>query len=313
MAAERSQNRSALKGGLIMLGIVAFCISIFFISDWRQRVRRHTELVVLTSNASWITPGSPVWIGGFEVGSVKGIQIRGAETDSAERVAIRVRVPRKYAVQVRRDSYARMTSRRLVSKPVIDLLPGSPSAPAIRDGDTLRMQPSGSIEGLMKRAIRVSINFDEMFKEVSKMKGPATHREDEIKRLNANFQNLSGELRDFMGTIEAGPLNDMSAIGDLLASLTHTSAQFSRALHIAAERARVARNDAEPSLRRLSARADSISNVIAGLNRQVAQTGGGLLLRAQRDSAIVKGLHRAKTQLDSLMAESKRNPLQFWF
>jgi hypothetical protein len=52
---------------------------------------------------------------------------------------------------------------------------------------------------------------------------------------------------------------------------------------------------------------------IASLQEAVNSGGGGLLVRAQKDSAIIKGLHRARNQLDSLIAETKSNPLRFWF
>ena len=84
-------------------------------------------------------------------------------------------------------------------------------------------------------------------------------------------------------------------------------------LEAAGERARAAHSDASPSLERLAAHADTISSILAELDTRVKQGGGGLMIRAQRDSAISKGLHRAQQLVDSLIAETKRNPLRFWF
>jgi hypothetical protein len=69
-------------------------------------------------------------------------------------------------------------------------------------------------------------------------------------------------------------------------------------------------SDVTAGLRRLQSRADSLT---ALLDSAAQSLSGGLLVRAQRDSALVHAVFRARAQLDSLIAETKRNPLRFFF
>jgi capsule polysaccharide export protein KpsE/RkpR len=114
-------------------------------------------------------------------------------------------------------------------------------------------------------------------------------------RLPRRYVKSDPEFKRMVGNLSA-------LIGDLRTSFTR-----------AAERASAAQSEAEPALRRLAARADTINAQIAQLQTAIAAGGGGLLVRAQTDSAIVKALHGAQLQMDSLIAETKRNPLRFWF
>ena len=59
----------------------------------------------------------------------------------------------------------------------------------------------------------------------------------------------------------------------------------------------------------MATRADSLSNRLRTLSEQFAN---GSVMRFSSDSAIQKTLRETKVELDSLMAETKRNPLRFW-
>ena len=58
---------------------------------------------------------------------------------------------------------------------------------------------------------------------------------------------------------------------------------------------------------------DTIRAILTDIQARIDAGGGGLLIRAQTDTAIIKAFHEAQVQLDSLIAETKRNPSRFWF
>ena len=70
----------------------------------------------------------------------------------------------------------------------------------------------------------------------------------------------------------------------------------------------------DPELRQaftgLQQRASGLSDQMKQLQDQFAN---GSLPRFAQDSAIMKALHAAQLELDSLMAITRRNPLRFWF
>lgn len=315
MAVDRSQNRNVIIGGLIVLSLLASATIIFFVPAIIKHLHPSIQLVAVMGDAGALKKGAPVWIGGKEVGVVDLVDVRGIGVDSAERVAVLVRIPEKYADAIRRDSRVRITTQRMIGDPLVDIMPGSPSEPAIHDGDTIRARIGGTIAGLLAKSIALTGAFHTMFLESGSFKKTAAARTLDVKRLNTDFTAATLQLHQLMASLQSSPMHFSSdtqwrAIMDHLMA---TSREIQGALQGAAKRARKARSDAAPSLERLMARADTITAEVTSLRAQMNAGGGGLFARAQKDSAIVKGIHGAQVQLDSLMAETKRNPLRFWF
>lgn len=302
-------------GGAIVVGLLALASFIFFIGDVVKRFQPSVEVVALMADAGALDPGSVVWLAGNQIGTVKSVVIRGAQIDSVERVAVTMDIPEKYAEHIRKNSRVRITSERLIGKPVVDILPGSVGSPPIEDGDSLRADPVGSLEKLMSRSMAVSNGFRGLFAEIKTMEGVQSRAPEQFARLNTSFRRVTAQFHDLMDAFETGPASALRDPGfqQSLRNVTALSGELSRSLSAAAQRARRARSEAEPSLRRLGARADTIQKELKKVQARIDAGGGGLLLRAQKDSAIMKAVHGAKTQLDSLMAETMRNPLRFWF
>ena len=315
MANERNQKRSAELGALIIVAITAAAFAIFFVPDLFRMAVPSMEVVVLMPSAGALERNSPVWIAGRSVGKVTRVWLRPAAADSNARVAVYADVPRKYAQELRQDSRARITTARLIGEPALDLLPGSLDAPLLSDHDTIRMRPLGSLEAVLDKTIKLTRDFDKLIVDMSNVKRPAERRAREMARLNANLGAVGRQFRELTNALANSPMNTLSdaRFRTLLDHLNTNSRNLRTALRQASERARAAHSQAQPSLDRLQARADTISRMLGRLQASLQSTGGGLIVRAQRDSAIVKALHETQVQLDSLMAETKRNPLRFWF
>lgn len=315
MAMDRTPNRSVLIGTLIIVGLTAAAIILLFIPNVTRSLSRTFNVVALMGDAGALEAGSEVWISGHQVGSVEEVELLPIGADSARRVAVTMTLPRKYQKFVRRDSEVRTTTETMIGKPVLDILPGSAAAPPVGDNDTLIVRRSGSIVVLLDKTDALTATAQEFLKDVRTVEARTSNRGEHVARMNRNLQTTMTEFRALTATMQSSPLRTFTdpAFKQMLHDLSTTSRQVKEALSAAAGRARRAQSDAEPSLRRLTARADTIQGIVSELQARVEQSGGGLLIRAQKDSAIVKGLHGAQVQLDSLIAETKRNPLRFWF
>lgn len=315
MAMDRTPNRSVLFGALIIAALAAATIFIFFIPNVTRSLSRSIELVALMADAGALETGSEVWMSGHRVGSVAKVELLPIGTDSARRVAVTMTIPKKYQPFVQRDSEVRTTTETMIGKPVLDILPGSPGAPPVEDSDTLIVRRSGSIAVLLDKTDALTATAQQFLTDVRTVEARTSNRSEHVARMNRNLQTTMTEFRALTMTMRASPIRILSdpAFKQMLRNLSATSRQMSEALRGAADRARRAQDDAEPSLRSLAARADTIQGIVSELQARVEQSGGGLLIRAQKDSAIVKGLHEAQVQLDSLIAETRRNPLRFWF
>jgi ABC-type transporter Mla subunit MlaD len=312
---NRSQTRKALAGLGIAAAVVAGVVFVFFVPAIIRLLQPSMKIVALSDDAGTLQKESKVWLAGREVGTVLKVAVRPAKTDSMERVAITMRVPRKYNSQIRRDSQARITTARFIGEQVIDISPGSASAPMLNDMDSLRVRHRGTIEALLVNALQLDSSFKRLFASMRTATSPARNRTAELKRINRQLAASMTGMRELMEHMRRSPMRALSdpAMQRTLDHLRAQSRELSTQLNAAAGRARAAHNDARPSLERLARRADTISAVLADVKGRIAQGGGGILFRAQSDSAIVKGIHDAQVQLDSLMAVTKRSPLRFWF
>lgn len=299
----------------IVVAILAVASLVFFIQDIVRLFQPSNDIIALMGDAGALDRGSPVWIAGNPVGLVKSVVIRGADVDSAERVAVTMEIPRKYQQNVRRDSKVRMTSARLIGEPVLDISPGSANSPILHDGDTLSARGRSTIEGLMDRSMVISNGLRGLFADMDAMKEVASIAPERFDRINTNLQLVTVQFRDLTVAMQNGPAKAFAdpEFKAALSDLQNLAGRLSEAFAAAADRAGRARRDAEPALRRMSARADTIRTELSKVQNRITAGGGGLLLRAQKDSAIIKAVHGAQLQLDSLIAETKRNPLRFWF
>lgn len=315
MPRERSQNREALKGGLAVGALILAFLLIFFLADVRRWFTKTDDLHVLMPSAAGLEPGSPVWIAGQTVGEVKEIEVRPPGSESLQRVRVHVEVERRYREHIRQDSEARVTSFSVIGDPVLDITPGNPGLPMIEPDDTLGARASGNAGATIERALSLQASLNELVRESKVVATRARDRQAHAERMMNQLMTSVRELDAFTTAVQEGPVNTLSdpEFNRVLKSLGGTITELQTSFQRAAERARAARTDAEPVLRRLAARTDTISQAIAQLQLAITQNGGGLLTRAMTDTAIVKALHGAQAQLDSLVAETKRAPWRFWF
>lgn len=315
MPRERSQNREALWGGLALGALVLAFLLIFFLADIRRMFTRTDDLYVLMPSAAGLQRGSEVWLAGRTVGEVKEIEVRPPGSDSLQRVMVRVEVEQRHREHIRRDSEARVTSFGVIGDAVLDITPGNPAVPAIHENDTLRFRDAGTTAEAIARARSLTESMRELVAESKVVAQRAEDRSAHAKRMIDRLSVTARELEAFTTAVQEGPLNTLSdpEFNRVLQSLAGTVEELRGSFAQALERAQKAKADAEPALRRLTARADTISQAIGRLQQAIQQSGGGLLTRAMTDSAIVKALHVAQAQLDSLIVETKKEPWRFWF
>jgi ABC-type transporter Mla subunit MlaD len=315
MPVERSQRREALIGGSAIAAFALAFLLIFFLADLRKLFVRKDDMYVLMPSAAGLKSRSEVVIAGQTVGEVQEIVVRPPGADSLNRVLVHFQIERRHREHIRTNSEARVANIRMMGDPVLDVTPGDPALPALQPGDTIQLRTVTGPAAAFEKARSLQASLQTLVRESRTVTQQARARSNQAARIGRQLIVFSNELRSFTTTMQEGPINTLSdpefnrILRNLGSSIGELQTSFARAV----QRAGAARADAEPVLRRLAARADTISTTIAGLQRAIANSGGGLLVRAQTDTAIFKALHGAQAQLDSLIAETKRNPTRFWF
>ena len=315
MPSDRSQKRQAVLGTLTLLFLVVLFLGIFFLPDIRAWLTPTDRLYVQMPSAAGLRSGSAVWIAGQTAGEVKRIDVLPPSFDSTRRVTVRIEVGRRYREQIRRDSEARVTTTGLMGDAVLEISPGSATQPVIAPNDTLRFRLTGSPEAALARARSLHSSLQQLVAEARTVERDAQARSAQAKRLQTQLRTLGREFEQFTLAVQDGPLNTLSdpEFQQLVRDVGRTVGELRTAFAQAAQRARATGEAAAPTLRRLTARMDTINTAMQELQAGMTRGGGGFLVRAQTDSAIIKALHDARMQLDSVVAETRRNPLRFWF
>lgn len=314
MGRDARQRRRVLQGGLLIAGLVGLAALIFFLDDLVSAFDRTYTIVAVVPDAPGLAPGSPVWVGGREVGEVTTVGFLPADADTLDRIWVTLKLPRRLQPQIRADSRVRLTSAALIGQRVVDIVPGTGAARELAPGDTLRLRLELTARQVTRQAAAVRAQIDTLLARAGVLAPAARARMEEAERAAiamdgalAEARRLSGDLR-----VNRGPalLSDPAFTASLQAVRQH-------AVELSAEVDRLGAGgagmgDVEAALARLLARADTLG---ARLDAAAAilRRPDGFASRLQQDSALIHATHAARAALDSLMADVRREPLRFVF
>jgi phospholipid/cholesterol/gamma-HCH transport system substrate-binding protein len=314
MGKEPRQTRRVLLGSLLLAGLIGSALLIFFLETLVRSLRSTYTVVAVVQNAPDLTTGSPVWIAGRHVGEVQRVGFAPASGDTMARIAVVMELPRSVQSQVRTDSRVRLTAESLMGGSVVDILPGTADAPVVGPGDTLRQAARPTASQLAARAARLKADFDSVL-ATSRELSPAlrvtlTRTERAFQGLDLVMQESGRLQRDLADNPGLALLRDPA----FAASLARVSATADELPRLFGELTRADGGAAQvgAALGRLQARADSLAGLLAAASDALV-TPNGTLLRLQQDTAIQRAIAAARADLDSLIADVRRNPLRYAF
>lgn len=310
---------SDVRGGL--LAIVAIVgISVATLKYARVGALRGDtfRLYALVSEARGILKGSEVWLSGQKIGKVADIRFRSPNiADTTTRLLLELQVMEKYRAVMHRDAEAQIrTGGSVIGAVVVSLSPGTPASPEIRDGDTLRAQPSADIEGSTAEFGAAAREVPAIMKNVKAMR----------EELEATRGSLGAAMHE--GFVDRGPL---LATGR---SLTRLRARMSGGDGTASK---VMAGGLSVRARVVLARADSVRTLLASsrssygrfrrdstLLHEVADIRGelaqvqtllaeprGTAGRVLHDSAMTSAIGDAKREMGLLVTDLKKHPLRY--
>ena len=304
------QQRHTLKGALLIVTLTAVTLVVFLLDPLVAALRSDREVVVVTREALAIGRGAPVWIAGHTVGAVSTVEflpVTGPDTEP--RLALTLLVAPEAATQIRRDAEVRITSASMVGKPVIDILPGSPGAPALTAHDTLYMREPLSNAQLMAQAAGLRAAMDSLIVAAEPVSARAAERMAGLTRIQENFAGSQAELArlsDAIAGSAALAFTEDPALGRALQRLRRAGADVATLTGVDGNAARV-----QAAFAPLAAHAAQLSAQLDSL--RFGSGANGTFARMQNDSALAVALRLTQAQLDSLIAEARSNPLRFVF
>ncbi len=311
MATQRRQGRRTLVGWLLILGLAALATAVLFLDQLTAALRDTYELVVVLPSGSGLRPGDDVWVAGVNAGTIGSIAVLAPGRDTTPRVAAVVAVRTGVRSQIRRDSKVRLTSEKLVGPALIEIVPGSPGSPVLQPGDTLRLQQNLAPAELMKRAAAVRSSLDSLLAEAAPLRGRLARSLGRYARVAGRAGAARRDMAALMGGLRGGPLQRFLA-DTTRAELGRTLRAVERKVSEAQARATRFETSSAPERRRLR---QDLARVSVRLDSVRAMLGDslGTLHRLRADSALIHAMATTRASLDSLITESKKNPLRYFF
>jgi len=299
------KNRSARRGLLILAGLVAAAVLIFYIDVVVDLFRPRVEIVALVPSAPGVRAGSAVWVAGVEAGRVTSVQL--ARRGDSALVALDLRLEGRTRRILRRDSDVYTGSRRFIGEPIVHLTAGSTAAAQVDDGDTIRARPRVDPREMLARARTFPRALDSLFDAADRAGSLVEGRQEALGDLLDRTAVASREAGALSRDLERGSLGrllDDRRMGDRIDAVRLRVQQLGRAADDAAERYTGPDSELPERLGRLNLRAGRLASQLDSLQQRSAAA-GGFLHRSSRDSAIAVAVSGVRAQIDSLMAEAE--------
>lgn len=193
-----SKNSQYVRVGLFVLaGLVTAAFLIFIIGDERNLFRRKVVLHTQFRDVAGLRVGSPVRMGGVNVGSV--IAVRFGTDPRDPYLHVDFEITRDSLVRVRRNSVARIASKGLLGDKALDLTVGDQTQPPVQDGETIRGEESDEIGTAMRNAALLLDRANTVLDNVVTATRPLAN-----EQLGNDVIALVHDLRAIVGEIAAG-------------------------------------------------------------------------------------------------------------
>jgi phospholipid/cholesterol/gamma-HCH transport system substrate-binding protein len=310
---------SNVRGGLIAIAVIVG-VALGTLKYARVGALRgdRMRLYAAVGAARGVLKGSEVWLLGQKVGRINDIRFRSpTESDTTTRVLIEMEVLERYRDALHRDAEAQVrTGGSVIGAMVVYLTPGSPDAPPIREGDTLRAKPQSDVE-----------NATAQFGAVTR----------ELPTIVSNVKTIRAELQSTRGAAGAllhantGDRGALQGAGAQMARLRQRWGNGRGSL------GRIMEGDLGARAARVMARADSVRALVGSGNaslgrfrkdstllaevrdireelaevRAALAESRGTAGRVLHDSAAFSALGDVHREMTLLIADLKKNPLRY--
>ena len=302
--------------GLILGALLVIGLAVYRLADATKLLTDRYKLVAFLPNALGLVEGGQVTVAGQLVGTIDKIEFLPVDADTTRNIRIVVAIDENLRSQVRENSRAKIKTLGLLGDKIIDISPGTPNYPTLRDGDTLLVAPSIDYEALLAQAqnamgdvVALTRDLRVITRGIARGEGTmgqlVTNRAlyDQFNSALARASGLMARMQNPNGTF--GRLLDDPA---LYRNTVRMLASLDSVLTLA---------KSEEGTVGLLMRDDSLYNALVGtvdganaLVRQ-AGSGNGTVGRLLNDPQLYDELVKAVTDLNAILADVRRDPQRY--
>jgi phospholipid/cholesterol/gamma-HCH transport system substrate-binding protein len=179
-------SRSIKVGAFVLVGLILAAITTFMIGDTEQLWARKVEFRAAFGDVAGLKPGSPIRMGGVDVGRVAGVSHGSDVAD--RRIYVELQVSRSEAARVRTDTKAQILGKGLLGDKMVDLSTDGKGPPLEPGGLLQTTEPLDFTSTLGVLANKAEHAMQNVSETTDMLNDPKVH--DDIKASLADLRAL---------------------------------------------------------------------------------------------------------------------------
>lgn len=141
-------SRDVKVGIFVLVSLIVFGVVVFLIGDERQLFNEHQDLQAAFKDVKGLTRGSPVRMGGVDIGVVDRLGYGGDPKDDT--IYVHMSIVKREAERIRKDSVAEVSDKGLLGDKMIVISVGSESSPRIGKGEMVPTKETRDMEQILR-------------------------------------------------------------------------------------------------------------------------------------------------------------------
>jgi phospholipid/cholesterol/gamma-HCH transport system substrate-binding protein len=267
-------------------------------------LERRAELATSFQNVAGLTEGSPVWFLGVEIGAVKKLEIRPGDSSS---VHVRLSVKREILPALGENATARIAAINFFGEKYVDLVPGLPGGPRLREHQELRSVETPGFDQLVTRGQVTVGRLDTLLTDLQVVSGRLRDGQGSLglmlteRGLHDDFRRLSRDVSQLSVGLDASQRRTSRALVSLATALDTLASRMNRGEGTLGLLARDARLYAAFS--GVAESADSIFSLAAG---------EGSVGSALRDKRMYEEMSATLKSIHEILDDIRRDPKKYF-
>ncbi len=315
MGRLKMASRDIKVGIFVLFSLLVLGVLIFMIGSERRLFQKHTDMKTAFKDVQGLSQGSPVRMGGVDIGRV--VDVHYGKDTRDHTIYVDMTVVSKEAKRIRADSVASVEGKGLLGDKMVVITPGSLEQPRIAEGEVIPSEESQDITEIVGDLKKAAAGVERVIVNLEKTTGALAD-----KRFTEDVKGAMHHLTRILQSLDQGE----GYVGDLLhdpaeaKNLSETVASINRSAQqleglLADSRAVVQRVERGPGFAHEVVYGESGSQALSqvgGAAEEVAlalrgvRNGDSLahnLLYKEESAEMVEKLNRASSDLASITAD----------
>ena len=188
-------RREIKVGAFVLAGLVATGGVIFMIGEERQLFKSKVDYQVAFTDVQGLRPGSPIRMGGVDIGTVSKVAYAADQKDY--KIHVTVAIISDQATRIKTDSVATIEGKGLLGDKMITVTIGSPTAPSLEPGSSIRAKEAEDFTQMIAKLGSISVKVERVVDNLERTTDALAD-----KGFHEDMRGTMSSLNAVMGSLE---------------------------------------------------------------------------------------------------------------